>query len=131
MNTYKIVESQGKRNIEYYEDNVLVLVEFMPNDYVVREGYYSSENEYKLKNDVEFGNKLIAEFLIDNRISPIAFNPQLSMNVLQKFQAVKALAEVGDIKNVMLMLGLIEVDELFTQERKDKYISMCQIHLGL
>ena len=83
-------------------------------------------NSYKF-----FGNKLVDTFLIDNRESPIAFNPQLSINVLQKFQGVKALAEVGDIKNVMLMLNYIEVDELFTQERKDKYILMCQNHLGI
>ena len=96
----------------------------------VKEGYYSSENEYKLKCDVEFGFKLIAEFLIDNRLSPIAFNPQLSMSVLQKFQVVKSLAEVGDIKNVKLMLYMIETDELFTNERKDKYIQMCETYLN-
>lgn len=84
-----------------------------------------------LNSDKAFGNKLVDTFLIDNRESPISFNPQLSINVLQKFQGVKALAEVGDIKNVILMLNYIEIDGLFTQERKDKYISMCQKHLGI
>lgn len=85
----------------------------------------------KLKSDKLFGEQLIEMFLIDNRESTVSFNPQLSMSVLQKFQVVKALAEVGDIKSVTLMLGKLSVDNLFTQERKDKYILMCNKYLGL
>jgi len=130
MKTYKIIKIGEKNNIHYYNGDVLELIEFLPNEKYIRDGYYPSEFASNLSNDKNFGNKLVDTFLIDNRESPIAFNPQLSISVLQKFQGVKALAEVGDIKNVMLMLNYIEVDELFTQERKDKYILMCQNHLG-
>lgn len=125
--TYKIDRKNG--TITYFHDDVDVLTEAFYG--VVSDGYCLNEFAESLENDKAFGDVLVNEFLVDNRISPLSFNPQLSISVLQKFQIVKALAEVGDIKNVMLMLGLIETDELFTQERKDKYILMCEKHLAL
>ena len=85
----------------------------------------------KYASDKDFGIKLMDLFLIDNRESPIAFNHAISGALLQKMQAIKALAEVGDIKTVKYLLSITETDVIFTQERKDKYILMCANHLGL
>lgn len=136
MKTYEIIKIGNKYAVVYYINGIEESIEFHSLDGIngtIREGYVNINptNSDKLKCDVDFGNKLISEFLVDNRISPISFNPQLSASVLMKFQTVKALAEVGDIKNVKIMLGYIEVDELFTQERKDKYINMINNYLGL
>lgn len=79
--------------------------------------------------DMEFGQKLINEFLIDNRNSPKSFTPQESIMLLKKFENVKELCYLGDIKSVKLLLPFLEVDEIFTQQRKNKYIEMVQTHL--
>lgn len=85
----------------------------------------------KYASDKDFGIKLMDLFLIDNRESPIAFNPAISDALLQKMQLPKAFAEVGDIKTVKYLLSITETDEIFTQQRKDKYVLMCNNHLGL
>lgn len=84
-----------------------------------------------LQLDKDFGNILLDEFLKDNRILPVAFTPSISLQLLQTFAPIKALAEVGDIKNVKAILSTIPTDNIYTQERKDKYIQMCNNHLGI
>lgn len=86
-------------------------------------------NETLLK-DIDFGKNLILTFLADNRLSAESFNPEKSMGLLQKFAGVKALAEVGDIKNVKLLLSTFDIDATFTKERKDKYILMCDTYIN-
>jgi hypothetical protein len=81
--------------------------------------------------DKAFGQHLIDTFLLDNRKQRQSFNAQQSMAMLQKFSVVKALSEVADIKNVRLLLSSFELDTVFTQERKDKYVQMCAEHIYL
>ena len=88
------------------------------------------DRDSELRKDLEFGNRLILQFLLDNRNSPIAFDNEVSIQLLVKFQKLEALCRLGDIKNVALLLPTIETDEVFTQERKDNYISMTQQHLN-
>lgn len=83
------------------------------------------------QHDKAFGELLLDTFLTDNRNLPVAFTPSISLQLLQAFAPVKALAEVGDIKSVKYLLSNATVDTIFTQERKDKYIQMCNNHLGL
>ena len=86
--------------------------------------------EQKLKEDLDFGKSLIETFLIDNRNITPPVSPYESLELLTKFQNVEKLASLGDIKSVKVLLHNISVDErLFTQERKDKYLSMINSHL--
>lgn len=86
------------------------------------------KNEYQiayelLTLDIEKGKTLIKEFLVDNRLSPNVTTAD-SIRLLQLFGTAKALAEVGDLKNVRLILSSLEINEIYTQERHDKYMSI-------
>lgn len=137
MKAYEIKQENGKYNIYYYDGEVLVDKQFHSLDGIngiIKDGYVNanlSQEALQYDKDKAFGALLLDTFLRDNRDSPIAFNPTISMQLLQKFQGVKALAEVGDIKSVRYLLMNTEVDDVFTQERKDKYVLMCSNHLGL
>lgn len=81
--------------------------------------------EQKLKDDKDFGAFLIEMFLIDNRLIQPTVTPYESLELLTKFQNVEKLASLGDIKSVKALLYNIVVDDrLFTQERKDKYLTL-------
>lgn len=137
MKTYELKLENGKHNICYYENDELVDKQFHSLDGIngtIREGYVNvntSTQALKYAKDKEFGIKLMDIFLIDNRESPVAFNPSVSGALLQKMQTIKALADVGDIKTVKYLLSITETDVIFTQERKDKYVLMCNNHLGI
>lgn len=79
----------------------------------------------KLDDDINFGKILIQMFLLDNRLIVPAVTSVESLELLNKFQKVEILASLGDIKSVKAILYNISVDDrLFTQERKDKYLSL-------
>lgn len=88
--------------------------------------FTSEERYYK---DMEFGERLVKEFLMDNRNSVIAFTPETSLNLLNKFAGVEALCRLGDVQNVRVILPMIEVDTVFTQERKNKYVAMVEEYM--
>lgn len=73
-------------------------------------------------NAINKGKAVILEYLKDNR--EIDLTTEQSLQQLQKFAAIKGLLEVGAIDAAVDLLLLAEVDEIFTQERKDKYLSM-------
>jgi len=87
-------------------------------------------NEEKLKLDKDFGEYLINEFLIDNRISPSVTSSD-SLNLLNKFNDIEKLARLGDIITIKTLLINLQVDSVFTQERKDKYLELINRYLGL
>lgn len=137
---YEPVEVEGitypQYNIYYFEDDIEVNKFYHSNDGVngtVLDGYVNkSPNSFdKLKADKEFCSNLIDLFLVDNRDFPIAFTPKISMQMMQKFAPIKSLGEVGDIKSVRAILMSTTIDSVFTQERKDKYVLMCNQFLGL
>lgn len=124
-----------KHNVYYYEDDKLVDKQFHSIDGIdgfIKENYInkSPSTSELIEKDKKFGNKLLDEFLKDNRDLKTAFSMTTSINVLQKFQAVKGLSEVGDIKNVKKLIENTAIDDIFTQERKDKYVLMCANYLG-
>lgn len=87
--------------------------------------------EQKLQLDLEFGKQLIKDFLTDNRLITPAVSPTESLELLNKFQNIEKLASLGDIKSVSILLNGIAVDNrLFTQERKDKYLTMISNYLN-
>lgn len=125
-----------KHNVYYYEDDKLVDKQFHSIDGVngfIKENYinkYPSLSEL-IEKDKQFGNKLLDEFLKDNRDLKAPFSMTTSINMLQKFQSTKGLLEAGDIKNVKRTIENATIDAIFTQERKDKYVLMCANYLAL
>jgi hypothetical protein len=61
-------------------------------------------------------------YLADNAAINLTFNQ--SIEQLQKFQVIKAFLEVGNLEDSKVMLSGIATDDVFTQERKDKYLAM-------
>lgn len=80
---------------------------------------------------IEFGRILLLEFLQDNNDMTQAFTPQISLQMLNTFAPVKQLCECGDLKNAKYLVSQIEVNSIFTQARKDKYIAMINEFLGV
>ena len=86
--------------------------------------------EEKLMNDKNFGAMLIEMFLLDNRLITPSVTPSESLQLLSEFSNIEKLASLGDIKSVSILLNGIQTDtRLFTQERKDKYMSMINSYL--
>jgi hypothetical protein len=86
----------------------------------------------KLQSDLQFGQNLINEFLTDNRLIIPIVTPSESLQLLVEFKDIEALARLGDIKSVKILLNGIVVDNrLFTQDRKDKYMGWINTHLGV
>lgn len=73
-------------------------------------------------NRIEKGKEVITEYLADNASINLTFDQSLTQ--LQKFQVVKAFLEVGNLEDSIILIQNTEVDEVFTQERKDKYLTM-------
>ena len=82
----------------------------------------------RLTMDLQFGQDLVYVFVEDNRIMDIT--PAQSEAVLQKFRDILAFAQTGAITSINTYLPAIPVDEVFTQERKDKYMQMITDYLA-
>jgi hypothetical protein len=82
----------------------------------------------RLNLDMSFGQELVYVFVEDNRIMDIT--SAQSEAVLQKFRDILAFAQTGAITSIATYLPAIPVDEVFTQERKDKYIQMITDYLA-
>lgn len=102
----------------YAEENGNLPIELI--DTVLEDRFYK---------DINFGKELINEFLKDNRQLPFTISHTQSVTMLQKFAGIEALASLGIIKSVLLMMESIEVDAVFTAERKQKYLRMINHHL--
>jgi hypothetical protein len=72
--------------------------------------------------DMAVCRKAMLTYLKDNRDLNLTSGQSIAQ--LQKFQTIKALLEVGARTLAKSMLAVAEVDEVFTQERKDKYLAM-------
>jgi hypothetical protein len=82
----------------------------------------------RLQLDMSFGQDLVFVFVEDNRIMDIT--PAQSEAVLVKFRDILAFAQTGAITSINTYLPAIPVDEVFTQERKDKYMQMITDYLA-
>lgn len=90
--------------------------------------YVAPTIQQRLDMDLDFGSHLIYIFVEDNRIMDIT--PEQSEAVLIKFRDILAFAQTGAIPSIQTYLPAIPVDEVFTQERKDKYIQMINDYLS-
>ena len=84
--------------------------------------------EQRLNMDLSFGNDLIYVFVEDNR--KMVITPQQSEDVLVKFRDILGFAQTGAITSINAYLPAIPTDDVFTQERKDKYIQMISEYLA-
>lgn len=82
----------------------------------------------RLDSDLQFGQELIYVFVEDNRIMGIT--TRQSEGVLVKFRDILSFAQTGAITSIATYLPAIPVDDVFTQERKDKYIQMIAAYLS-
>lgn len=78
-----------------------------------------------LLDDIEKGKRVIQMYLLDSR--KLDITTQQSLTQLQKFSAIKSLLEVGAIGPAMDLLIGTQPDEIFTEDRKDKYLSALKI----
>ena len=86
--------------------------------------------EEKLSSDMNFGEMLIEMFLLDNRLIVPHVTPSESLNLLSEFDNIEKLARLGDIKSVSILMNGVQTDNrIFTQERKDKYMTMIDAQL--
>ena len=86
--------------------------------------------EERLNNDIRFGLSLIDLFLLDNRLITPSVTPVESLTLLSEFNNIEKLARLGDIKSVSILMNGVQTDNrIFTQERKDKYLSLIVGHL--
>jgi hypothetical protein len=83
----------------------------------------------KLPLDIDFGNQLINTFLEDNRNYGY-ISIQDSITLLNKFNDIEKLCRLGSIKDVQTLMQNVIVDNIFTQERKDKYLQMITNYLN-
>lgn len=86
--------------------------------------------EDKLLKDIEFGKLLIKTFLKENRDIPRAFTINDNLMLLQKFAPIETLSRLGDIKTILILVSTLEVDEIFTQQRKDNFIATINNYLN-
>lgn len=72
--------------------------------------------------DMNICKNTLLTYLTDNRKENLT--TQQSLGQLQKFSTIKALLEVGARPAAKELLAVVVVDDVFTQERKDKYLAM-------
>ena len=84
--------------------------------------------QQRLNMDLDFGSHLVYIFVEDNRVMDIT--PEQSEAVLQKFRDILAFAQTGAITSIDNYLPLIPTDDVFTQQRKDKYVQMITDYLA-
>jgi len=84
--------------------------------------------QQRLDMDLDFGSHLVYIFVEDNRVMDIT--PEQSEAVLVKFRDILAFAQTGAITSIQTYLPLIPTDDVFTQQRKDKYVQMITDYLA-
>jgi hypothetical protein len=82
----------------------------------------------RLSMDMSFGQQLVYTFVEDNRI--MGTTQEQNDAILVKFRDILAFAQTGAIESINVHLPNIPIDEVFTQERKDKYIQMVTDYLA-
>ena len=141
MQTYKITDSNNPfwrtyknfvnlQDAETYTNNLgnTFSVELASPEYQIPQ----PTPEEKLKNDIDFGSKLIETFLLDNRLITPSVTEQESVFLLNQFNSIERLAKLGDIKSTKILLEQTQTDvRIFTQERKDKYLTQINNYLTI
>lgn len=138
MKTYKAYKDLISyfKNFNSLEDAELYFYEKLDNTYTIilapdneQISDFNPTSEQRLPIDIDFGNQLINQFLLDNREMGY-ISIQDSIILLNKFNDIEKLSRLGAIKDVKILMQNVIVDNIFTQERKDKYIQMISDYLN-
>lgn len=131
MDYYKIYKDQWSliKQFETLED-AQAFADTLGTGYAAEfyKSYTPPTIQQRLNMDLDFGNHLVYIFVEDNRVMDIT--PEQSEAVLVKFRDILAFAQTGAITSIDNYLPLIPTDDVFTQERKDKYIQMITDYLA-
>jgi len=84
--------------------------------------------EQRYEMDKGFCDNLITTFVLDNR--NIGTTPTENDALMSKFQLVLGFAQVGAVKDINAHLPSIPTDDVYTEERRDKYIQMITDYLA-
>jgi hypothetical protein len=90
--------------------------------------YVPPTPEERLGPDQDFCNQLITIFLQDNRIAGVT--AEQGEALMAKFSTTLSFAQVGAITSVDYHIKNMTTDDVFTQERKDKYIQLIANYLN-
>jgi len=139
MNTYKI--SKGSWS-EYKNFESLEAAQSYASG--LGQGYTVALSDEKIEDEdasarvqsqFDFGISLIKLFRVDNaqyeKDNDTIITPSETLTLMSKFGSVISLCQVGAIKEVAEFLPSLEVDVIFTQERKDKYQTLINNYLGV
>lgn len=81
----------------------------------------------KLQLRQDFGKQLLNKYLMDNdalaKERGYPFTVEETAQQAQKFQLVMGILPLGSLKQCLDIITVTATDTIFTQERKDKYIS--------
>lgn len=136
MTTYKISKENWStlQNFNSLQECEIWVSEVLGDGYTIivsSEELFPLTPEEKLNFDIQYGLYLIEEFLIDNRNITPHMTPTESLQLLSQFDNIEKLARLGSLSAVLVLLQNIQVDaRLFTQERKDKYISQLNSYIN-
>ena len=139
MNTYKI--SKGSWS-EYKNFESLEAAQSYASG--LGQGYTVALSDEKIEDEdasarvqsqFDFGISLIKLFRVDNaqyeKDNDTIITPSETFDLMSKFGSVISLCQVGAIKEVASLLTSLEPDDIFTQERKDKYQTLINNYLGV
>tara|TARA_R110002020_G_scaffold170329_1_gene359920 strand:+ start:376 stop:777 length:402 start_codon:yes stop_codon:yes gene_type:complete len=90
--------------------------------------YVPPTPEERLTLDQSFCNNLTNVFLQDNRIAGVT--AEQGEALMSKFSVTLSFAQVGAVTSVQYHIQNMATDDVFTQERKDKYIQMISDYLS-
>jgi hypothetical protein len=90
--------------------------------------YVSTPPAERLGSDIDFCKNLITLFLQDNRIANVT--AQQGESLMAKFATTLNFAQVGAVTSVDYHIKNMVTDDVFTQERKDKYINLIANYLN-
>ena len=131
MNIYKIFKNNWQVLAKFKnEAEALAAADSFGPGYSVEfvAPYNAPTLEERLEKDLYFGNYLIIVFVQDNRNQGI--NTEQSESILLKFRDILAFAQTGAITSISKYLPAIKTDEVYTEERKAKYIDLINNYLN-
>ena len=131
MNYYKISKGNWSVTEKYNtEGDAQAVADSLGTGYTVTYLYpYTPPTpEERLGMDQSFCNQLITIFLQDNRIAGVT--AQQGEALMSKFSTTLSFAQVGAVTSVDYHIKNMATDDVFTTERKDKYIQLISDYLS-
>jgi hypothetical protein len=131
MNYYKIYKDQWSLIKQFATlEDAQVFADTLGTGYTAEfyKAYTPPTIQQRLNMDLNFGDYLVYVFVEDNRVMDIT--PEQSEAELVKFRDILAFAQTGAVTSIQTYLPLIPTDDVFTQQRKDKYVQMITDYLA-